>query len=180
MSNKKKLIRERMAKTGESYQAAQRHVVVGAGGAADQPSRVATRKPRGPFETAVLRIIALSIARSLESSGLRQRFPNYLERSASRALGKHQESRRDGLLTALQDFNDWDIRKLKILMYSGREGDSLLETNNSVGSEDPDIDVSIVLGKAPLASYLRAGLRRARRDGIDIEARLPERFSTDY
>ena len=59
-----------------------------------------------------------------------------------------------------------DLRKVEVLMYSGRDGHSL---SASLPRDTSAMTVAVLAGKTPLAEDLAEGLGRAERSGIDLE-----------
>jgi hypothetical protein len=163
MSNKKKLIRERMAKTGESYQAAQRHLVGGGGG--DGGSI--------PFEVVVRKIIHLAVARAVEMDGLRPENP-IMDVPTVIHIHSQPKPEADRLRAALAALDYAQLRKLELLMYAGREDDDFRLLHDRLAKDSAVVTASILQSKRSLASYLEKGLAYARRDGIDLDAVLPE------
>jgi hypothetical protein len=157
MSNKKKLIRERMAKTGESYQAAQRHVVGG-----------------GRFEAIVNRVATLARAAGIEYDEASARLP------IARTLYEGPDPSRNSvkysaLLVALRALSPADTRKMRMLMYSGRDNEPVSELSERLHIEDPRVDVAVMMGKfRTLSRNLRNGLVLAAKEGFDLEAPLSD------
>lgn len=80
---------------------------------------------------------------------------------------------RKQLLALLSEVSDGDLRKLKTLMYYGRDQDRgpVTEFHAYInrGSERRGVVVSTMLGKMPLARYLRDGLELADSRREDVE-----------
>jgi hypothetical protein len=164
--NLDKMVEARRAKTGESYQAALRHVRGSAG------------RPGGRLEGIIRKLIVMARERNSEESG-----PAYNTRQLVRRIKLRYKNGREPkaqlLLDSLKALSPEDIRKVELVMYSGRENEHVYDMHRALGEEDPDVAVSIVFGKSPLDEYLREGLERARRDGLDLDAPLPPRFPLD-
>ncbi len=158
-SNFKKLVRERMEKTGESWQTAARHV------------RNQRRQP-GRFEAILLRIIELAKMRNEEHDNNPRNHGGGMFGELSRQMIEdivspppHDKALREALLALSME----DLRKLEVLMYSGRDGDDVFKTNRTLRRDDRIGMVGTIRSKSPLDRYLIAGLARARRDGVDLE-----------
>lgn len=159
--NLKRLVRERQLKTGESHQTAIRHV--------------RGQRPPSEFEATVLRIIELAKARNREldaqdsQGSLSTDDPN---------LGSHLQQYlrspgRVALQAALLALSSVDLRKVKVLMYSGRERESVHTLEPTLYRDPTDrVSVSMIISKRPLDEYLEEGLALAKRDGVDLEGKF--------
>ena len=141
-SNYKKLIRARRAKTGEGRQSAARHV------------RGQRNSGGPPLE---LRIEALlPIAAGLD--------PDQRVSGAETTLER-----------ILTGFPATDIYRVETVMYAGRDlGDQAkvgryFELHETLDRDSPEITISMITEKMPLARYLRRGLDLAQKLGIKLE-----------
>ncbi|MDI3288055.1 hypothetical protein [Polyangium sp. 15x6] len=158
-SNFKKLVRDRMAKTGESYQTAARHVR----SAGEGP-------PVGRFEALVLLFIRLAKARREEYEA----DPRYRTRSSTGEALDHAIEDLESPPPCDKAFNEAifaipqeDVWKLAAVMYAGRDNTDLLTTyRGKVGNKRV---VMSIVEKSPLDEYLEAGLAKAKMDGFDLE-----------
>ena len=64
------------------------------------------------------------------------------------------------ILAALGRLSDEEVRELHALMYVGRDGMELEDARRLDRLESRDIVESTIASKAPVGSYLRAGLAR--------------------
>jgi hypothetical protein len=118
----------------------------------DQPTT--SDQPRPTFEAFVRRIAAVS------------RMPNH-----------HM------VYDALKRATHRDAHKLKVLMYAGREEESVPDTASYLRVEDFEATVGVICGKTDaLAEYLSLGLRRAKKEGVDLEGEfgVPETWRARY
>ena len=160
------MVEARRAKTGESYQAALRHV------------RARTQAPEGRLAKVIRRLIVMARDRNEEQAGPAYNTRQLVRRIKLRYQNGHKPKERL-LLETLKSLSPEDIRKVELVMYSGREDEHVLDMHRALFEEEPDMAVSIVFGKSPLDEYLTDGLKRARRDGFDLDAPLPPRFPLD-
>ncbi len=156
-SNLKKLVRERQLKTGESYQTALRHL--------------RGQRKSGSFEAIVLRIIELAKARNRENAADNDGSVNYFAN-----LEQRLERRRfvppctSALRDALSKLSSGEIRKLQVLMYSGRERKDVHAMERDLSYDRTDtISIDVIMSKRPLDRYLADGLTRAKHDGVDLD-----------
>ncbi|WP_437759543.1 hypothetical protein [Sorangium sp. So ce1389] len=153
--NLKKLIRARRAKTGESHQSALRHV----------------RDQRPPsFEAIVHRVIQLAKERNREYD---EDPRNHGRRALRQLLERILEPPPPGkaaLTRALMELPYRDLRKIEVLMYSGRDGGDVHSLARTLREDSHDVTVIVITQKSPLDRYLEQGLARAKRDGVDLEA----------
>lgn len=138
-SNFEKVVCERMEKTGESWQTAARHV-------RNQ------RRPIGRFESLVLQIVDLAKKRKDEYRANPKVWPS----PSGKILFE--------TLYALPKEDTW---KLVALMYSGRDEEDVLERYSTL--EKATHTWLAIEEKLPADEYLKAGLARARKSGIDLE-----------
>lgn len=82
--------------------------------------------------------------------------------------GPHEQSLRDYLESLDAD----DVRKLEVLMYSGRDGDSFPDTHRILRYASTDVARQTILGKLPLDTYLQDGLQLLRGLRFDLDAPL--------
>jgi hypothetical protein len=153
---RKRKIRRAMAKSGMSYQA-----VVNA-----------QRRTPGPFERLVSRIAVLATNRRDEDAAAR-RF--YVRNIGDLHAGPAERP----LIDALDATSDADARKLELLMYLGRDclcGEPVRDLEDFgllcrlTNRDDHSATVDQIGGKLPLDEYLEAGLRAAKRLGVELEA----------
>lgn len=158
-TNYKSRVRERMEKYGESWQTAARHV------------QNQNREP-GRFEAIVLRIIDLTKKRNAEhDNDPRNQTEGRMLADIVATLFEPMPPCKAALTEALRALSMEDLRKLEVLMYSGRDGDDVFKTNRTLRRDDHDVTVITIRSKCPrLDRYLIAGLARARKDGVDLEA----------
>lgn len=154
--NLKKLVGERRAKTGESYQAALRHVRNRVGGGPPPP-------PPPTFEDRVHELIGLSRKRREEHDSRRAA----QDASESRLTLEPTSCERQ-IQELLGSFSERDLKKLQALMHSGREDESVLLCHRDLPPVASTIRASMLFEKLPLADYLERGLARAHREGIDL------------
>ncbi len=151
--NLKRLIRERRGKTGESHQTAARHVR----GKILVPS----------FESLVRRIIKLVMARNAKDEAEPLSDDNLFEEALARARNPLPCART--LTETLRALPERDLQKLKVLMYSGRDDINVHSVRRTLPQTTHDVTVLVILEKAPAYLYLEAGLRRAKKDGVDLD-----------
>jgi len=176
MSNFTKLIEARMAKTGESYQSAQRHVVkAGGGGGAEKPPQPPEDPPG--FAGRISRLLRLAEAEAVEAA---KEAKSYMGPDGTVRLSDVPLS--DGpaywaLRNAVDEFDEADTRKLEAFMYSGREGVSLRTMHRQLTIDKTEhARAQVVSKRGPaLVSYLRRALEQARLAGVDLDAPLPDR-----
>lgn len=128
-------------------------------------ARAGSAAPVARFEGIVLDVIRLARERRKEpaNGGLLRK-------------GKKLDSPAEAALRNFLRALAWDdLRKLLVLMYSGRDDESMLTEHRHLAEESSAVTASIMRGKVPLDEYLLAGLRRAERDGVDLEEPLPAR-----
>ena len=154
--NIKRIIHERRLKTGESHQTAARHV--------------RGQRPSLGFEAIVLRIIGLAMARNREDASSDEGPTDYLD---AEPLLRPTPPAEAALLAALSELSSEDLRKLEVLMYSGREHHDVHTMERTLGYDRSDaITVDVVSGKSPLDKYLEEGLALAKRDGVDLDGKF--------
>lgn len=147
--NLKKLIDQRRAKTGESYQTALRHV------RNQRPSK---------FELLIRRLIQLAKARQDEYDAR----PNK-KFDIKRFFGPRPPCEA-ALRSALTALSSQELRKVEVLMYSGRDRENVHDIQMSLLEDSHDVTVHVIMSKSPLVDYLEAGLMRAQSDNIDLDA----------
>lgn len=155
-SNFKSQVRERMEKTGESWQTAARNV------------RNQVHLP-GRFEAIVLRIIDLAKKRNEEREQRRGEQTTISIDESLKSLLEPMPPCKAALHQALKALSMKDVRKVEVLMYSGRDGDDVFKTNRTLRRDDHAVTVSQIRSKSPLDKYLSDGLAQAKRDGVDLE-----------
>lgn len=146
----KKLVHERQAKTGERYQTAARQI---------------RTQCSATFEATLLHIIALAkLRREAVNARVHQRINGGTEQARTRPPSE------DALLSALLSSSLTDVRKLLVLMYSGREGTSRHSHIMPCDVKDHLTMACILDEKLPLDRYLEDGLELARKQGLDLES----------
>jgi hypothetical protein len=122
-------------------------------------SRRAQSQRCGRLENTIRRLMQLVKERNVEDELLEKRYPNGWDRFRA-GLTKGSEPKHEASLEALTELTPEDIRKVELVMYSGREDQHVLEMHRTLKEEDPDIAVSIVFEKSPLDEYLAKGLKK--------------------
>lgn len=153
-SNLKKMVRDRIAKTGESYQQALRHVRAHATGAAATP-----------LEAIIRRLIVLAEARNAESDA--QNDGPFLD--VAKYL-REPHPARDALRAALLKLDLATLRKIQAIMYAGRDDEEVLGVYQHLPPDSQPATASMISGKTSLPEYLREGLRLTRRQGVELDA----------
>ncbi len=87
------------------------------------------------------------------------------------------------LYAALERATHRDAHKLKVLMYAGREGDSVPGMGSDLGVESFRTTIGVISDKSMvLTEYLSRGLSLAKKEGIDLEGEfgVPETWRARY
>lgn len=159
-NKKKDARRARQAKLGGSYCAHLRMLEV----AETSPTlqRDGRLAPPERFEALVHGIIALAKSRNEEE----ELSP---DRSVEESIFGPPLPAEAALDKALSELPYPILRKLEVLMYSGREGIGVVAMERTLLRNDADVTASMIAEKLPLDEYLTAGLRLAKVDGVDLE-----------
>lgn len=176
MSKNKKLtkaVRARQARTGEAYTTALMHILRSrkGGGAGGERAK--------PVASAVARTIEL--AQDIEAATAADADPDILLSDAGPMVMESYRARvrnggfadgpRGDLERHLMALDAAVLRKIEVLMYAGRAEESVLFLAADLGVDGHSATAYGVAAKWPvLAGYLRAGLRQARDEGVDLEA----------
>lgn len=154
-TNFKRMVRERQLKTGESHQTAARHV--------------RGVRPPGGFEALVLRIIELAKVRNQQDAARPTRTIRYLPAPNEKPYPIFSPGEK-ALRTALSELSWPVLRKVEVLMYSGRERQDVHVIERTLPRDDaPIITVDVIAGKRPVDEYLEEGLALAKKGGVDLD-----------
>ncbi len=80
------------------------------------------------------------------------------------------------VLDHLNAQSDDDVYKMIALMYAGRDDDSipLLVDHVRRTFREKTLAIRQMMEKSPLATYLRDGLRQARKQGVDLDGNFED------
>jgi hypothetical protein len=164
-SNLKKLILARRERTGEKHQTAHRHV--------------RQHQPPTGFEGVVLRIVRLAKERNTEYESQRDPGGSYLV--STQEIMRWRDAPHpceDALKSAVAALSERDLGKLRTLMYYGRDAldyseddtDDIHTVHHHLPRDKHEVKALMVVQKMPLDEYLEAGLARAKRKGVELDA----------
>jgi hypothetical protein len=159
-STSKRAIRELMAKTGMSYQAAKR-------AHSGEPSR---------FRATITHLIEVArLRRDEEREARARRFRetgsysvNIGSVSIEDLIGPPKGAEKM-LIDALEALSDDDLRKVEVIMYAGRDGGGVMNTHRSLLRDDRFAMIDIISEKLPLDDYLTRGLGEVDREHVDLD-----------
>jgi hypothetical protein len=156
--NFKDLVRDRQAKTGESWQTAARHV---------------RNQKISAFGAVAQRILHLAKARDDEyDADPRRHRSRSVGEIVDQILHEPEPPHKKALRQTLLELSEKDLRKIEVLFYAGApfNDETVHEVQRTLSRDSREVTALILVGKLRLAAQLEAGLAHAKLEGVDLDA----------